>query len=264
MVYLRSIGLRSTNDLEEIFPFTLPVIRNLKQIEFQSQVTFFVGENGSGKSTLLEAIASAVRAVAVGSEDIRSDQTLAHARKLGDHLKLVHTRKASRGFFFRAEDIFGFTKRIIKTKEELQEMEAEFSKTLTGAGRTLAMGAARGQRLALTGKYGADPDAKSHGESFLDLFESRVVRGGLYLLDEPETPLSPLRQLTLLSMLKEMVLQSCQFIIATHSPILMAFPEATILSFDHAPVRRIEYEQVEHVSLTKAFLNDPEAFIRRL
>jgi len=120
------------------------------------------------------------------------------------------------------------------------------------------------QRRALIERYGEDLDANSHGESFLKLFQARFVPGGLYLLDEPEAPLSPQRQLALLSMLQEMVEQNAQFIIATHSPILMAFPGAAILSFDQHPVREIAWEETEHVSLTRAFLNNPQRFLRHL
>ncbi len=113
-------------------------------------------------------------------------------------------------------------------------------------------------------RYGEDLDANSHGESFLKLFRSRFVPAGLYLLDEPEAPLSPQRQLALLSMLKEMVAEQAQFIIATHSPILMAYPEAQILSFASHPVSEVSSENVEHVSLTRAFLNNPNSFLRHL
>jgi predicted ATPase len=113
-------------------------------------------------------------------------------------------------------------------------------------------------------RYGENLDANSHGESFLKIFQSRFVAGGLYLLDEPEAPLSPQRQLALMSMLKEMVDQEAQFIIATHSPILMAFPGARILNFDNHPVMEAHYDDVEHVSLTRAFLNNPQSFLRRL
>ena len=116
----------------------------------------------------------------------------------------------------------------------------------------------------LVKKYGENLDANSHGESFLKLFQSRFVPGGLYLLDEPEAPLSPQRQLALLSMLKEMVSEDAQFIIATHSPILMAFPEAVILSFDTHPIKEVKWEEIEHVSLTRAFLNNPSSFLRHL
>ena len=98
----------------------------------------------------------------------------------------------------------------------------------------------------------------------MKLAENRFVPGGLYLLDEPEAPLSPMRQLGFLSLLKDMVQQDSQFIIATHSPILMAFPEASIYSFDTAPLTRLAYDDLEHVNLTRDFLNDPQAFLRHL
>lgn len=98
----------------------------------------------------------------------------------------------------------------------------------------------------------------------MKVFQSRLSPGGLYLLDEPEAALSPLRQLTLLALMKEMVVQDCQFIVATHSPILMAFPDSQILSFDITPIAAVAYEELEHVKITKAFLHDPEAFLRRL
>jgi predicted ATPase len=113
-------------------------------------------------------------------------------------------------------------------------------------------------------RYGEGLDSRSHGESFLTLFQTRFVPGGLYLLDEPEVPLSPLRQLTFLSLLKEMIVQDAQFIIATHSPILLAFPQAMLLSFDHPPLKEVKYTELEHVTLTKAFLANPEAYLRHL
>jgi predicted ATPase len=122
----------------------------------------------------------------------------------------------------------------------------------------------RGQKRALDSKYGKNPDAFSHGENLLNILNTRLAPGGLYLLDEPETPLSAIRQLTLISILKDMVVKDCQFIIATHSPILMAFPDAMILNFDDGEISEIEYDEIENVSVTRAFLNDPESFLRRL
>jgi predicted ATPase len=113
-------------------------------------------------------------------------------------------------------------------------------------------------------RYGEGLDAQSHGESFLSLFQTRFVPGGLYLLDEPEAPLSPLRQLTLISLLKQMITQEAQFIIATHSPLLMAFPGATIFSFDGHQIQPAVYDELEHVTLTRQFLNNPDSFLKRL
>ena len=117
---------------------------------------------------------------------------------------------------------------------------------------------------AIQRRYGEGLDAQSHGESFLNLFQTRFVPDGLYLLDEPEAPLSPLRQLTFLSMLKNMVAQNAQFIIATHSPIILAFPDATIISFDETRPTVTAYDALEHVTLTRSFLNNPEAYLRHL
>ena len=264
MIHLRSIGLKPGANKLGGYPFDIPLFKKFKTVELKGEVTFLVGENGSGKSTLLEALAAAVGSVAVGGEDVRRDETLAPARRLGAQMRLVWTKKTSRGFFLRAEDFFNFARRVNRMSAELEETAAGYEKYLSGYGLRLAQGVVRGQRRALAEKYDEDADARSHGESFLRLFRERFVPGGLYLLDEPEAPLSPQRQLALLSMLKEMVKREAQFVIATHSPILMALPGAVILSCDHAPPRRVAYEETEHVSLTRAFLNNPEAFLRRL
>ena len=264
MIHLRSIGIKPAAKKLDAFPFNIPTIRKLSELELRRPVTFLVGENGTGKSTLLEAVAAGVGSVVVGGEDVRTDKSLAHARRLAAQLKFVWSKRTHRGFFLRAEDFFGFAKRVNQTSAELEEMAGDFEKELSGYGLKLAQGVVRGQRRALVSRYGEDADARSHGEGFLQLFQSRFVPGGLYLLDEPEAPLSPQRQLALLSMLKEMVAEDSQFITATHSPILMAFPGASILSFDRAPVAEVAYDEVEHVTLTRDFLSDPESFLRHL
>jgi predicted ATPase len=264
MIYLQSISPKPAAKKQSGFPFNLPLVKSMDQIEFHSPVTFFVGENGSGKSTLLEAIAAGINAVAVAGDDIERDKTLDHARALGKQLKFAWRQKTHRGFFLRAEDFFNFARRLQTMTAELKEIADSFDEEFTGFALGLAKGSVLSQRQALIERYGENLDANSHGESFLKLFQSRFVPGGLYLMDEPEAPLSPQRQLALLAMLKEMVGQNAQFIIATHSPILMAFPDARILSFDHQPVREVAYDDVEHVSLTRAFLNNPNSFLRHL
>lgn len=264
MIYLRSINLGSVEELSE-FPFNLPLIRNLNRIEFTRPVTFFVGENGSGKSTMIEAIAAGIGSVAVGGEDLQTDATLHHARELGKRLNFSWKRRTHRGFFLRAEDFFNFSKRINSMNREFDEMVSVYEQELTGYALQLAKGAVLGQKQAFIERYGEDADARSHGESFLHLIKERFVPGGLYLLDEPEVPLSPQRQLSLLSILKEMVEDSeAQFIIATHSPIVMALPGALILNFDDGAVMETAYDDLEHVSLTRSFLKNPERFLRHL
>jgi len=264
MIHLRSLEISDTLTDPARFPFNLPMIRETRRVEFETPVTFFVGENGSGKSTLLEAMAAAIGSVAVGGDSIQRDETLAHARELGRALKLVWNRKTRRGFFLRAEDFFRFARRMAQLAQEMADEAKGMEEKYSGYGLLLAKGALMGERAALVERYGEDLDANSHGESFLHIFQSRFVPGGLYLLDEPETPLSPQRQLALLSMIKQMIEEDAQFVIATHSPILMAFPGATIVSFDEYPLRKIAYEDVEHVNLTRDFLKDPERFLRHL
>ncbi|HEX6052386.1 MAG TPA: AAA family ATPase [Gemmatimonadaceae bacterium] len=267
MVFLRSVTPKGAlADEATGFPFSVPAIRQLDELRFDTPVTFFVGENGSGKSTLLEGIATAVGLPTIGSDSVRDDASLAAQRALGGRLRLAWTRRTHKGFFLRAEDFFGFTKYVarlrVELRERLREIELEYAGRSAFA-RGLAAGPVAASLAELEERYGKDLDANSHGESFLRLFRSRFVPGGLYLLDEPETPLSPQSQLALMAMLKEMV-EDSQFLIATHSPILLAFPAAAIYTFDTPPLRRVEYEDLEHVRLTRDFLNAPEAFIRHL
>ena len=264
MIYLQSLRLRQKGSPGEGYPFNLPFVQHLDEVAFRSPVTFFVGENGSGKSTLLDAIAAGVDAITVGGIDVSKDPTLAPLRELARHLTLVWAKRTHRGFFLRAQDFFNFGARTKQLLQELDEAATGFAQTLSGYGLQLAQGSVSGQRAALVAKYGEDPNARSHGESFLQLFQARFVPGGLYLLDEPDTALSPQRELALLAMLKEMVAQEAQFIIATHSPILLAYPGATILSFDGETINETPYDAVENVTLTRQFLANPAAFVLRL
>ena len=265
MAHLRS--LRIGKQTGASFPFNLPVVRSLTELSFDAPVTFFVGENGSGKSTLLESIALAARLPTVGSTAADSDATLAAQGQLARALKLVWNRRTTKGFFLRAEDFFGFTKQLSTMRGEMlqriSELDDEY-KDRSAYAKGLAQGPMAASLADMERRYGVDLDANSHGQSFLKLFQSRFVPGGLYLLDEPEAPLSPQSQLALIAMLSDMRKSDAQFIIATHSPILLAFPGARIYSFDETPVAEVEYGALEHVALTRDFLNDPQRFLRRL
>jgi predicted ATPase len=266
VLYLDSIRPRAPFTGKAGFPFTLPLVRGMGELRFAAPATFFVGENGSGKSTLLEAIATGMKAVAMGSADLARDPTLAPARALGAALVFARKRAPKRKAFLRAEDVFGFTKRVAADMGDLGALTEHFRTTMRDGslGQSLAMGVARGQKGALAAAYGDDPDAGSHGETFLKLMQQRMRPGGLYLLDEPETPLSPQRQLVLLSLLKQRVAEDCQFIIATHSPILMALPGAAIWLFEGGAIKPVAWDEVEHVALTRAFLANPKRFVDRL
>jgi predicted ATPase len=265
MPHLRSLSLKKTAGSG--FPFSVPAIKSLSELSLDSPVTFFVGENGSGKSTLLEGIALSAGLPTVGSVAATDDRTLAAQKALGRALTLVWGQRTRRGFFLRAEDFFGFTKQLAQMRVEMQGDIAAIDAQYAGRSeyaKGLAKGPLAGSLADMERRYGVDLDANSHGQSFLRLFRSRFVPGGLYLLDEPEAPLSPQSQLALLVMMGEMVAQDGQFIVATHSPILLAFPGARIFSFDEVPVRSVEYESLEHVRLTRDFLNAPERYLRHL
>ncbi len=268
MPHLKSISIREFNSHDkDSFPFTLEIVKSLREIQFTSPVTFFVGENGSGKSTVLETIACAAESITVGSESVRTDKSLAPLRKLAQYFRLSWTKRTRKGFFLRAEDFFGYAKSMRQTKEEFQEELDNVKKEYKGRSKyaeALASMPYQGQLAEMQRRYGDGLDSRSHGESFLTLFQSRFVPDGLYLLDEPEAALSPMRQLTFISALKQMVRENSQFIIATHSPILLAFPEAQILQFANGAIRAVQYKELEHVQLTKDFLNNPDSFLRHL
>jgi predicted ATPase len=268
MPHLRSIALRAVPpESAGRFPFSVPIIRALDILELGVRVTFLVGENGSGKSTLLEAIAAAANLPTVGSESLDRDVTLVAQRELSRALKLTWNRRVTRGFFLRAEDFFGFTKSLAKLRSEMQErlrqVDEEFA-TSSDWAKGLAKGPARNSLADMERRYGIDLDANSHGQSFLKLFSARFVPGGLYLLDEPEAPLSPQSQLALIAMIGDMVKQDAQFIVATHSPILLGFPDAVIYSCDKAPIEKVPYEELDHVVITREFLNARERFLKHL
>jgi predicted ATPase len=267
-IHLRSVRLKDELP-DNRFPFQLPVIRSFPDLEFNSPVTFLVGENGSGKSTVLEALACAVGSITAGSEQASRDASLKDVRDLGDAMRLVWSARTRRGFFLRAEDFIGFVKRQSEMRSDMQaeireidegEEYRERSDYVKGLAKMPYVSSLHGMRSL----YGEGLDVRSHGEQFMDFFQARFKEKGLYLLDEPEAPLSPLRQLGFLSVLKEMVAQDSQFIIASHSPILMAFPDAKILSFEDGQISQVDYDSLEHVRITRDFLNDPQAFLHHL
>ena len=265
--HLLTVALKRGADAGTGFPFTVPAIRSLAPLDLAAPVTLFVGENGSGKSTLLEGIAAAARLPSVGADEVGRDATLAAQRRLGDVLRLTWSKRTHRGFFLRAEDFFGFQRRLAADRVELEARLGDLDREYRDRSEYAKGFAALPVRRTLADmerRYGRDPDARSHGQAFLNLFQGRFVPGGLYLLDEPEAPLSPQNQLGLLALLLEMVTQDAQFVIASHSPILLAFPGAKIYSFDCIPVATVAYGDLDHVVLTRDFLNDPGAFLRRL
>lgn len=229
----------------EQYPFCLDVIKSMKELQFPNKVTFFVGENGTGKSTVLEAIAvNAGFGIEGGSKNIHFQSNsynniYSAAHSLAEHITLSWRMKPRNGYFFRAESFFNVASHLDYLEKEC------------GGG---AYGFYGGKSL----------HDQSHGESFLAFFQNRLGDEGFFVFDEPEAALSPQRQLALLVILHQMRNSPAQFIIATHSPILLAFPGATIYSCDSGTIKPIAYTDTEHYHITKGFLNNPERYFEQL
>ncbi|TWT87289.1 recombination protein F [Pseudobythopirellula maris] len=223
-------------------PFDIPFVVGL-ELEFESPVTFFVGENGSGKSTLLEAIAALAELPASGGSRNEVDQAFApeHQSKLAPALRPSFRERPRDGYFLRAEFLAHFASLL-----DQRNADPGFAGDAYG-------------------RYGGKSLHKqSHGEAFLSVLKERV-KSGLFLFDEPEVALSPQRQLALLLLMHELVeTGETQFIIATHSPILLTFPGATIVSFDVAALKKVSLEETSHYRLTKGILDNPAGYWRHL
>lgn len=256
---LREINLKDKNKNE--YPYS--VFQEKLQIKINSPITFFVGENGSGKSTLLESLALKTSLPTVGASSTNQDNSLTNLHDFAKNIKLSWDVITHKGFFLRAEDFFGFTKYLKILEMELNELKDGYNQNLSGYGRDLATASMQSQINSILKRYG-DLNAVSHGQGFLKLFEERLIPNGLYLLDEPEAALSPVRQLSLISLIKQMTAKNCQFIIATHSPILLSFQPAQILQFDNQTIKEISKKDIKHINLTKSILNNPDIYFSKL
>jgi predicted ATPase len=234
--------LRDKVDSFERYPFCLPALRDFERIELHPKMNFFVGENGSGKSTLLEAIAVSLGFNAEGgSKNFHFDTRRSHS-DLHEYLRIAKGFKRPRdGYFLRAESFFNVA-------TEIENLDSE-------PGFGPPVGESYGSRSL---------HEQSHGESFLALLMKRFGGQGLYILDEPEAALSPQRQLAALSRFHDLILAGSQFIIATHSPILMAYPEACIFQCSADGIQPIAYQETEHFRVTRDFLADPQRMLRVL
>jgi len=226
--------------LRDRFPFTIPAIRQLKEIPFHPAVTFIIGQNGSGKSTLLEAIAVRLNFDDKGGDADQNFGIRDLDGGLHDYIIVEKNRRrhVADHFFLRAETVFDLATKID------QRAETDWG---------------------VLGQYGhRSLHSLSHGEMFLAVIQNRMREESFFILDEPEAALSPSRQLTVLKEMDYLVRQGCQFVIATHSPILLAYPDADIWELGDHGVRKVEYEETEHYTLTRAFLENTDAFLHYL
>ena len=238
--YIRSLYIKEKPP-EESYLSELPVVKNLlkmKELRFTSDVVFLVGENGTGKSTLLEAIAVSMGFNAEGGTRNFRFSTVDTHSELNEYITVVKGFHPKDGFFLRAESFYNVASYIDRMDDE----------------------PSFGARL-IDSYGGVSLHEQSHGESFLALVKNRFGGNGIYLLDEPEAALSPSRQMTLLVLMNELVKKNSQFIIATHSPMLMTFPGAQVIELTEDDIRTVPYDQTDHFQLTKRFLNQPEKML---
>lgn len=264
---LSSLRLRNfPEDDKDKFPWTLPLLQNLEELEFEKNISFFVGENGSGKSTLLEGIAAYTEVPLAGSFRLEDDESLAAANELANYLYIRYAEKTHHGFFVRAEDFIGFARHIKNEIRALDKEIAEVKESFSGGGDvSRALQPIEDEKKNYTRRYSADLEAMSHGEGFLKFFTSRITAKGLYLIDEPEAALSPTRQLSLLALIKEKVEKTgAHFIIATHSPIIMSAPDSEVFYFQDGEITKINYRETEHYQLTKMILENPDTIMKEL
>ena len=231
--FLRRIAIIPDKIDPTRYPFNVPAFRDGLDLDLRANVTFFVGENGSGKSTLLEALARCCGFNPEGGGRDHHFQTRDDPVDLASALRLSWHPKVSDGFFMRAESFYNLATYL----DQVSTLE----------------------------RYGGRPlHQQSHGESFLALFVNRFDRG-IYILDEPEAALSPRRQLSFLKVIHDLdTAGRAQFVIASHSPILLAYPGATLLSLDDGPLHEVVYKETEHYNLTKEFLDSPDRFFKHL
>lgn len=222
----------------DAYPFNIEVVKNFEELNFDSQVTFLVGENGIGKSTFIEAIAVALGLPAEGGTENFKYETKNTTSELSDYLRIGTYNKPKMKFFLRAESFYNFSSEVQRLVEE------------NGFG-------------SLYKSYGGNLHECSHGEAFLRLVQNRFTDHGLYILDEPEAALSPQRQLSLLCLIDQLAKEGSQFIIATHSPILISYRDGKILDLNNN-FKEVKYKDTDIYSLYRMYLDEPEAMQHKL
>lgn len=262
MPFIKSFSIDT--DKRNPFPFNIPAVRFAKQISLDKRVTIFVGDNGCGKSTLLESVAYSINLPLIGGF-IGSSAGFDAARLLKPYLKIEWSREVRQGFFFRAEDFSDFIDSVEKEKGkialDLSELKGQVDDSIIER-----MSESMNYSLYQMRKnYGENMQAFSHGEAYLKILQTRIGNKGIYMLDEPEAALSPLKQLSLIAFILEVLKkENAQFIIATHSPMLMGIPGAIIYQVLDDSMEQVKYKETDHYCITKRFLDNPESYLRRL
>ncbi|NTE35008.1 AAA family ATPase [Agrobacterium tumefaciens] len=256
MLFLDSVTMKETPDGRDDYPFSVPALRHLERLEFKTPITFFAGNNGSGKSTLLEGLAAGMTAYAIGNHgQVKGDLYLQHAETVAKAFYFARKKYPKIRMFLRAEDVLGYIRR--QNEEALDDFRWEREKALKNGEYFPEETPETFRRIVRNNSL----DRRSHGEGFLDIMHQRVHGAGLYFLDEPESPLSPQKQLELAALIRDAADSGGQLIIATHSPVLLAIPEATVYYFDEDGITERLYDELENISFLRRFLDRPSKYL---
>ena len=262
MSFIRSFSIDTGK--QHPWPYNIAAIKFAHNITLNDKVTIFVGDNGCGKSTLLESIAQYLQLPLIGGH-IGHHAGFEAARLLKPYMKVQWQAQTSKGFFFRAEDFSDFINMVDKEQQaryaQLRDLQGKVDDSIIQR-----MSESMNYSLhAMRKEYGDNMQAYSHGEAYLTILQTRILDKGIYLLDEPEAALSPLKQLSLMAFIIEVLKSNkAQFIISTHSPILMGFPDATLYQVQDDGMQAVAYKETDHYRVTKTFLDNPEYYLRHI
>jgi predicted ATPase len=260
MSYLSSIHVNT--DREHPYPYDVPAVKFAKNIDVSNQITFIIGENGSGKSTLLEALACRLQLPHMDGAGY-GKKCFDAAKKIVPYLELNWNIERSVGFFFRAEDFGDYLNSVHRNDIDLHNQMGDLGDDVPEPILQQMKDSANDQLHRVRKNYGQELDTFSHGEAYMHIMNEMVNRRGIYLLDEPEASLSPAKQLAFIYFIQNHLKNyNSQFIIATHSPMLMAFPGATIYEITNDEMKKTALEDTDHYTITKSFLNNPDSYLR--